>query len=127
MKMYQKYLLERKHLLELDPITVTMLSVGASMATSLLSTIPNLWLSTLNSAAQRCSSILEPREKSKCMLNIKIMGKQKVLSQLRKARNLCKGEPKCVAKVQKKINTENEHLKVFTDQLRNILSPQQLR
>jgi hypothetical protein len=126
MKMFEQYLLERKHLLELDPITVTMLSVGASMATSLLSTIPNLWLSTLNNAAQRCSSILEPREKSKCMLNIKIMGKQKVLSQLRKARGLCKGEPRCVEKVQKKMKTETEHLKMLTYQLRNILRPQQL-
>ena len=77
MKLYEKYLLERKYLLEIDPITLTMMSMGASMATSLLSTIPNLWLTTLNDAAKACSSVLEPREKSKCMLNYKIAGKQK--------------------------------------------------
>ena len=104
-----------------------MTSMGVSAFMALAGGLSNMWVQTLNKAAQNCNHVLEPREKSKCMLNFKIAGKKKVISGLNAGKRVCKGNPKCIEKANKKIKAENEHLKMFTDQLRNLLQPQQLK
>jgi hypothetical protein len=123
MKLYQKYLIENKHLHEIEPLTVTAMGIAGGLAVSLTNMISSMWLNTLNSAAKKCNTILDTKEKSGCMLNMKIQGAKQIISKLQTSKSACKGSKSCIDKIDKKIESKQNQIKTLTDQLRFLTRP----
>ncbi len=123
MKLYQEFLIENKHLHEIEPLTITAIGVVGGLAVSLTNMISTLWLNTLNSAAKKCNTIIDPKEKSGCMLNIKIQGKKQIISKLQSSKGNCKGSRSCIDKIDKKVESQQNELKTLIDQLRFLNRP----
>jgi len=80
----------------------------------------NMWLTTLNAAAKACSTITMPKEKSMCMLKFKVNGKKQMISKLQSTKSACKGNKSCIDKINKKIKTQQNQLKAFDEQYRDL-------
>lgn len=78
----------------------------------------------LDVAERKCSE-LEDRERSICLIKVRITEQQKLIDRLQKAKILCKNsrDPmKCKTKLDKKIKKAKERLQDFKFQYRIILS-----
>lgn len=123
MKLYQKFLIENNHLHELDPMTLTAISALGGLTIGLTNLVSSMWLTTLNAAAKKCNTILDTKEKSACMLNMKIQGKKQIISKLQSTKSTCKGSKSCIDKINKKAKTHQDQLKTLVDQLRFLTRP----
>ncbi len=95
----------------------------APMMFSLFRMVSQMWSDSRDQALQHCSTIVDTKEKSKCMLTFKINVLRQMISKLNQARSQCKGNSKCIVKVNEKIQENQEKLNALSQQLRDILNP----
>ena len=94
---------------------------GGYMAVLQLPAIFDWYLNSLRTSVKGCQN-LQAKEKTACIIKAKIRLLSALIAKLNAAKSKCKGDQKCMAKVESKVAKQQQKIKTLQVQLRTVVS-----